>query len=67
MLDDDICSEEMIARAFEGKTEGLSKDDVLDNVTLYSDTAQVSNAGFLDVRGVQIPVAASSPGAIALG
>ena len=35
MLDHDIRSYLMIARAFNGQTEGLSRDDVLDNVTLY--------------------------------
>ena len=35
MLDHDIRSYEMIARVFDGKTEGLTRDDVLDNVTLY--------------------------------
>ena len=74
MLDHDIRSYEMISRAFAGKTEGLSRDDVLDNVTLYWltntavssarlywDTAQASpGAGFFDVRGVTIPVAVSA-------
>ncbi len=35
MLDHDDRSQKMIARVFYGKTEGLTKDDVLDNVTLY--------------------------------
>jgi len=35
MLDHDARSQEMIARVFNGKTEGLSRDDVLDNITLY--------------------------------
>jgi pimeloyl-ACP methyl ester carboxylesterase len=73
MLDHDIRSYGMISRAFDGKTEGLSRDDVLDNVTLYWltntaissarlywDTARISNGGgFFDVRGVKIPVAVS--------
>ncbi len=33
-LDHDILSYEMIARAFDGHTEGLSRDDVLDNITI---------------------------------
>ena len=71
MLDHDIRSEQMIARVFEGKAEGLTRDDVLDNVTLYWvtntaissarlywDTAQLPpSGGFFDVRGVKIPVA----------
>jgi len=74
MLDHDARSQEMIARVFEGKTEGLSRDDVLDNVTLYWltgtaissarlywDTAQLPmKGGFFDVRGVKIPVAVSA-------
>jgi len=63
----------MIARAFDGKPEGLTQDDVLDNVTFYwlTNTA-ISSArlywdtghnlppgGFFDVRGIQIPVAVS--------
>ena len=71
MLDHDIRSEQMIARVFDGTPEGLTRDDVLDNVTLYWvtntaissarlywDTAQLPpSGGFFDVRGVKIPVA----------
>jgi pimeloyl-ACP methyl ester carboxylesterase len=74
MIDHDISSYEMITRVFDGKTEGLTRDDILDNVTLYWltntavssarlywDTNQVSNGGgFFDVRGVKIPVAVSA-------
>ncbi len=71
MLDHDARSEELIVRVFDGATEGLSRDDILDNITLYwlTNTA-VSSArlywstmqlggkgGFFDIRGVQIPVA----------
>ena len=35
MIDHDARSEEMIARVFDGKMEGLTRDDVLDNITLY--------------------------------
>ena len=35
MLDHDARSDAMIARVFDGKTEGLTRDDVLDNITLY--------------------------------
>jgi pimeloyl-ACP methyl ester carboxylesterase len=35
MLDHDAKSYELIARAFKGQKEGLTRDDVLDNVTLY--------------------------------
>jgi pimeloyl-ACP methyl ester carboxylesterase len=33
-LDHDISSYEMIARVFDGKREGLTRDDVLDNITI---------------------------------
>jgi pimeloyl-ACP methyl ester carboxylesterase len=74
MLDHDASSHQMIARVFDGKNEGLTRDDVLDNVTLYwlTNTA-ISSArlywntsqlpgtgGFFDVRGVKIPVAVSA-------
>jgi pimeloyl-ACP methyl ester carboxylesterase len=68
ILDHDASSYELIARVFDGKTEGLSRDDILDNITLYwlTNTA-VSSArlyweykgGFFDVRNVTIPVAVS--------
>jgi pimeloyl-ACP methyl ester carboxylesterase len=35
MLDHDEASQELIARVFDGQTEGLSRDDILDNVSLY--------------------------------
>jgi hypothetical protein len=35
MLDHDAHSYELIARVFNGEKEGLTRDDVLDNVTLY--------------------------------
>ena len=74
MLDHDIRSYKMIARVFDGKSEGLTRDDILDNITLYWltntgvssarlywDTAQISTGGgFFDVRGVKIPVAVSA-------
>jgi hypothetical protein len=34
MLDHDACSYALIARIFDGKSEGLTRDDVLDNITL---------------------------------
>ena len=71
MIDHDTKSEEMIERVFNGGTEGLSKDDILDNITLYwfSKTA-ISSArlyfedkrAFFDIRGIQIPVAVSAFG-----
>src|SRR6476660_3338443 len=35
MLDHDDASQKMIARVFAGQKEGLSREDILDNVTLY--------------------------------
>jgi pimeloyl-ACP methyl ester carboxylesterase len=69
MLDHDARSQEMIARVFDGQTEGLTRDDVLDNVTLYwlTDTA-VSSArlywesklAFFAPKGVAIPMGVSA-------
>jgi pimeloyl-ACP methyl ester carboxylesterase len=68
MLDHDAASYELIARVFEGQTEGLSRDDVLDNATLYwlTNTA-VSSArlywesklAFFAPKHVSIPTAVS--------
>jgi len=68
MLDHDAASYELIARVFAGEAEGLSRDDVLDNVTLYwlTNTA-VSSARlywesklpFFAPKGVTLPVAVS--------
>lgn len=65
MLDHDVRSYELIARAFDGRPGGLSRDDVLDNVTHYwlTNTA-ISSArlywesklAFFDMKGVDIPV-----------
>ena len=67
-LDHDARSYELIARVFDGKVEGLTRDDILDNITLYwvTNTA-VSSArlfwesklAFFDVKNVPIPVAVS--------
>jgi pimeloyl-ACP methyl ester carboxylesterase len=72
MLDHDIRSYELITRTFNGQKEGLSRDDILDNITLYWITntavssarlyweaAQGPPGGFFDPRGVKIPVAVS--------
>ena len=52
MIDHDIRSYEMIARAFDGKPEGLTRDDVLDNITLYwlTNTAISSAQLYWDTR-----------------
>ncbi len=69
MLDHDARSLALIARVFDGQPEGLTRDDVLDNVTLYwfTNTA-VSSArlywesklAFFAPKGVAIPVAVSA-------
>ena len=65
MLDHDEASYKLIARAFTGTPGGLSRDDVLDNVTHYWLTnSGISSArlyweshlAFFDVKGVELPV-----------
>jgi pimeloyl-ACP methyl ester carboxylesterase len=69
MLDHDKDSYELIAGAFLGHPGGLSRDDVLDNVTLY----WLTNTGipsarlywenkldFFDIKGVSVPVGVSA-------
>ncbi|MGR9245749.1 epoxide hydrolase family protein [Rhizobium leguminosarum] len=68
MIDHDIRSYDLIARVFDGEREGLTREDILDNVTLYwlTNTA-VSSARlywenkleFFAVKNVKIPVAVS--------
>jgi pimeloyl-ACP methyl ester carboxylesterase len=68
MLDHDAASYALIARVFDGQSEGLTRDDVLDNVTLYwlTNTA-VSSArlywesklAFFAPKGVAIPTGVS--------
>jgi pimeloyl-ACP methyl ester carboxylesterase len=69
MIDHDARSLELISRSFNGVSEGLSRDDVLDNITLFWLTnTGVSAArlywerklGFFTPKGVKIPVAASA-------
>ena len=68
LLDHDARSLELIARAFDGKTEGLTRDDVLDNVTLFWLTNTGVSAArlywerklsFFTPKGVSVPVAVS--------
>ena len=69
MLDHDARSYALIARVFDGHSEGLTQDDILDNVTLYwlTNTA-VSSArlywesklAFFAPKHVAIPVAVSA-------
>jgi pimeloyl-ACP methyl ester carboxylesterase len=73
ILDHDIASYKLFARVFAGQKEGLSKDDILDDITLYWltntaissarlywETVQNSKGGgFFDPRNLTIPVAVS--------
>ena len=67
-LDHDARSYELIARVFQGQTEGLTRDDILDNITItWLTNTALSGArlywerkvGFFNVKGVSIPVAVS--------
>ena len=69
IIDHDARSYELIARAFDDKKEGLTKDDVLDNITLYWLTkTAISSARlywenkfiFFKPMEVNIPVAVSA-------
>ena len=66
-------SYKLIARVFDGQPEGLTRDDILDNITLYWltntaissarlywDNRVTSKSGFFDVKGVAIPVGVSA-------
>ena len=61
-----VCA--LIARVFDGQAEGLTRDDILDNVTYYwlTNTGVSSGRlyrenkfGFFDPKGVSVPVAVS--------
>src|SRR6516165_8094712 len=69
-LDHDARSYELIARVFAGGSEGLTRDDVLDNITLtWLTNTGVSGGrlywenwgkfGYFNAKGVSIPVAVS--------
>lgn len=69
MIDHDWRSYELIARVFDGESEGLTRDDILDNVTLYWLTnTGVSSArlywefkgAFFAPKNVTVPVAVSA-------
>ena len=53
ILDHDARSYDLIARVFDGKTEGLTRDDVLDNITLYwlTNTAVSSARLYWEYKG----------------
>ena len=69
-LDHDARSYDLITRVFNGKSEGLTRDDILDNVTItWLTNTALSGArlywenwgkfGYFNVKGVKIPVAVS--------
>ncbi|HYP68865.1 MAG TPA: epoxide hydrolase [Thiobacillaceae bacterium] len=69
LLDHDARSYELIARTFDGQRGGLTRDDVLDNITLYWLTnSAISSArlywenkfAFFAPKSVTIPVAVSA-------
>ncbi|WP_298741129.1 epoxide hydrolase family protein [uncultured Chitinophaga sp.] len=69
MIDHDRRSLELIARSFAGEKEGLTCDDVLDNITLFWLTNTGVSAArlywenklpFFEPKGVKIPVAVSA-------
>ena len=68
ILDHDARSYELIARVFDGQTEGLTRNDILDNITLYWVTGTgissarlywQNNLAFFAPKNVAIPVAVS--------
>ena len=69
MIDHDARSLELISRSFNGVAEGLTRDDVLDNITLFWLTNTGVSAArlywenklrFFTPKGVKVPVAASA-------
>jgi pimeloyl-ACP methyl ester carboxylesterase len=68
-LDHDARSYELISRVFQGQAEGLTRDDVLDNITItwLTNTAlsgarlywEYFGKGYFNAKGVSIPVAVS--------
>jgi pimeloyl-ACP methyl ester carboxylesterase len=69
-LDHDARSYELISRVFKGESEGLTRDDVLDNVTItWLTNTAISGArlywefwgkgSYFNAKGVSIPVAVS--------
>jgi pimeloyl-ACP methyl ester carboxylesterase len=68
-LDHDARSYQLIARTFDGNAEGLTRDDILDNITItWLTNTAISGArlyweywgkGYFNVKGVAIPVAVS--------
>jgi pimeloyl-ACP methyl ester carboxylesterase len=68
-LEHDLLSYQLIARAFDGQEEGLTRDDILDNITItwLTNTAisgarlyRENKSPFFVPLGVEIPVAVSA-------
>jgi pimeloyl-ACP methyl ester carboxylesterase len=71
MIDHDWKSHALMARSFAGVKEGLTRDDILDNITLFWLTSTaisaarlywentVAGISFFAVKGVKLPVACS--------
>ena len=69
IIDHDIRSYDLIARVFDGANEGLTRDDILDNITLYwlTNTAvssarlyRESKLAFFAPKGVPLPTGVSA-------
>jgi len=69
IIDHDIRSYNLIARVFDGANEGLTRDDILDNITLYwlTNTAvssarlyRESKLAFFAPKGVPLPTGVSA-------
>ena len=69
ILDHDIWSYKLIARVFDGATEGMTRDEVLDNITLFWLTNTAVSAArlywenkqpFFQSKGVKAPTVISS-------
>jgi pimeloyl-ACP methyl ester carboxylesterase len=68
-LDHDARSYELISRVFQGQAEGLTRDDILDNITItWLTNTALSGArlyweywgrGYFNAKGVSVPVAVS--------
>ncbi|MBV8688037.1 MAG: epoxide hydrolase [Alphaproteobacteria bacterium] len=69
IIDHDIRSYDLIARVFDGASEGLTRDDILDNITLYwlTNTAvssarlyRESKLAFFAPKGIALPTGVSA-------
>ena len=69
MLDHDSASLALITRVFNGQSEGLTKEDIVENITLYWLTGTATSSSrlywesklpFFAPKGIEIPVAISA-------